>query len=286
MLTKIGGYNHIPEDKMPELPDAGTIVTYQFAKKLHDAASGHDFYPAHQQLPSFAKAKIGKNFIDIGLVGGVDHTGIPVSESIRRVQAYPARNGGYFHLTIGNAEDNDLYQFFELADWVATTDKPEITDKTILIKKDFKAEAKKQLDVARAKREAVTHALNLKGDALSRVGFLLGMGKVEDPETLQLQIWQAAERNPEEYFLKVDDKDAEPKSTLAQALAVGSVKLDSENKCLKWSNDALLLDLLQADSESAVLAEFAEYIKGDKNGSKIVEAMKKATEVEGRKKKD
>lgn len=268
------------------MPEDGTVVTYQYARKIHDNGSGLNVFPAHDTIPCFSKTKVDGKFKDIGILGAVDINGIPVSETIRRENLYPAKNGGYYRLKIGSPDDNDMYIYLELAStgFIEGTDRMPYNgtpgEHCILIKKDFAADTKKANEIARKKRDAITHALSIKGFELERVGYLLGFGRVDDHEQLVNQVYQFATDNPDTYFLRVEDKLGEYKATMAQAIANDIVFINEEASCLAWkTNSAIILSLTKTDYNSAI-TEFAEYVKEDAKGVKMLEAVKKAIEVD------
>lgn len=289
MLHKVGRFNDIPKDMLPKIPPAGTITTYQFVEQTYDSATKKHYYRDTLGLPPFSRVWVeGKSgedgrWIDIGLLGSVDQNGNPVPSTVRHLVFHPHRTGGYLNLTHGKAEDDDLYQFLELCQYVGTNPNRDTTVEVILNKKDFHADAEKDMEKMEKEHEAFGIAYALKGAELTNTALILGIDATMPAVQVRTQVADYAKKNPDTFLALSDDPNKEPKSVLAAGLANGALVLNEDMQAITDANGTILLQLTDT-SRSAAMEQWAAKVSGDKaKGANFLKGIKALVDLKDKK---
>lgn len=272
-LKKIGIYNHIPEDIMPKLPKRGTVVTYRFLNYSYDPF-GEDTSPIFQSklmLPCFSKFfnESKGEWVEIGLLGGVDSYGNPLHDKIRRVWVEPGANGGYLNLTIGNSQDDELYQYLELCSFNKSNKFRDDNIGAILERVDFESEAKEARNELKSKMEAIKKAALINKEDLPRIASLLGYDYELGEEQIRFEIESFAHEYPEEFMERMADKNFDIKTNISLAIDEDIVYIDVEERKLKWSDskgDIMRLVDLEIDE---VIEAYATWASKEKSGKDV-----------------
>lgn len=272
-LKKIGIYNNISPEYMPKLPKRGTVVTYRFLTYSYDPF-GEDTNPIFQaklMLPCFSRFfdETQKEWVEIGLIGGVDSYGNPLPEKIRRVWCEPGANGGYMNLTIGNSQDDELFQYLELASFNKSNKFRDEGSGVILERVDFEAEAKEARNELKSKMEAIKKAALINKDDLPRVASLLGYDYEVGEEQVRFEIESFAHEYPEDFMERMEDKHFDIKSNISLAIDEDLVYIDVEERKLKWSDSkGDIMRLVDLEIEEVIEA-YAAWASKEKSGKDV-----------------
>jgi hypothetical protein len=273
-LKHVGIYNNIPAEYMPKLPKRGTIITYRFLDYYNDPLSETDLpvFKAKLMLPCFSRFfdKTNNDWIEIGLVSGVDAFGNPIPNMIRRVWVEPQANAGYLNLTIGNAADDELFQYLELCSFNAANPLRDENVHPILERVDFEAEAREARNDLKNKMEAIKIAGNIAKEDLPRFSSLLGYefeGLTE--EEVRFNIESFAHEDSESFMDRIKDKHFDIKSYISLALDRDVVYIDTDDRKLKWSDSkGDIMRLVDVDQDEVIDA-YAAWASKEKNGKDV-----------------
>lgn len=287
-LKKLGVYNDLSDElkKAIALPKKGTQVTYRFLDIYYDPMSGESFYKAHLKIPPFSKCfDPGKNeWIELGLVNGIDSYGNPLPNRIRRVWVSPQENAGMLHITIGNSQDDELYQYLELASFNAANPHRDEEVHAILERVNFEAEAKENRQALRMKRDALIKAAALSKEEVYNLTLLLGYDTELSEEEMRFNIEDYAETEPEDFMERISDKQIGIKTLVAQAIVLEVAYISVEDMKLKWTDsDGDIMKLADLE-EDMVYEQFADFIEKKKQVA-ILDQMNKLVDAKLAKKK-
>jgi hypothetical protein len=287
-LKKLGVYNDFSDElkKLIALPKKGTQVSYRFLDIYEDPMSGNTYYKAKLKIPPFSKCfDPGKNeWIEVGLVSGVDHFGNPIPNRVRRVWASPQENAGMLHLTIGSSQDDELFQYLELASFNAANPNRDEEVHCILEKVNYEAEAKENRQALRMKRDALIKAAALSKEEVYNLTLLLGYDTELTEEEMRFNIEDYAEGEPEDFMSRVNDKNIGMKSLVAQAIALDVAYISLEDSKLKWTDsDGDIMKLADVE-EDMVYEQFVDFIEKKKQVA-VLDQMNKLVEAKLAKKK-
>jgi hypothetical protein len=287
-LKKLGVYNDFSDElkKLIALPKKGTQVSYRFLDIYEDPMSGQSYYKAKLKIPPFSKCfDPGKNeWVEIGLVSGVDHFGNPIPNRVRRVWASPQENAGMLHLTIGNSQDDELFQYLELASFNAANTNRDEEVHTILERVNFEAEAKENRQALRIKRDALIKAAALSKEEVFNLTLLLGYDTELSEEEIRFNIEDYAEGEPEDFMERISDKQVGIKALVAQAIVLGVAYVSVEESKLKWTDsDGDIMKLADLEDDM-VYEQFADFIDKKKQVA-VLDQMNKLVELKLTKKK-
>lgn len=276
--AKINGkWGEMPENMLPELPENGTVVAFEFLYSYRHPATKKPTYKLHENLKPIVTVRNPKNKtpMEIGLIGGVDNNGSPLPYEIRRVNLQPQAGNGLHYITIGNSTAGDeLYQFMMLS---SENELSAIRDEGIVPvyrTKDFVADAKARVAAKNKRREAQGIALSLKGAELKETAALLGINPNQDANNLLDQIEDDAVKNPEKFLSLTNDPDRPAKSVLATGLANGSLSINQEASAIVYADGGSQVLHLTSTNREDAMEQFAEYIRTDNNGKKTLTALK------------
>ena len=287
-LKRLGVYNDFSDElkKLIALPKKGTQISYRFLDTYYDPMSGGTFFKAHLKIPPFSKCfDPGKNeWVEIGLVNGIDSYGNPIPNRIRRVWVSPQENAGMLHLTIGNSQDDELFQYLELASFNKANTNRDEEIHPILERVNFEAEAKENRQALRMKRDALIKAAALSKEEVYNLTLLLGYNTELSEEEMRFNIEDYSENDPEEFMARINDKQIGIKSLAAQAIALEVAYVDVESRKLKWSDsDGEIMKLADLEDDM-VYEQFADFIEKKKQVA-ILDQMNKLVDVKLAKKK-
>lgn len=287
-LKKLGVYNDFSEDlkKAIALPKRGTQISYRFLDVYFDPMSGDSFYKAHLKIPPFSRCfDPGKNeWIEVGLVNGIDSYGNPIPNRIRRIWVSPQENAGMLHITIGNSQDDELYQYLELASFNKSNPNRDEEIHAILERVNFEEEAKENRQALRMKRDALIKAAALSKEEVYNLTLLLGYDTELSEEEMRFNIEDYAENEPEDFTYRINDKQVGIKSLVAQAIALEVAYIDVEDRKLKWTDsDGEIMKLADLEDDM-VYEQFADFIEKKKQVA-ILDQMNKLVEAKLNKKK-
>ena len=287
-LKRLGVYNDFSDElkKLIALPKKGTQISYRFLDTYYDPMSGGTFFKAHLKIPPFSKCfDPGKNeWVEIGLVNGIDSYGNPIPNRIRRVWVSPQENAGMLHLTIGNSQDDELFQYLELASFNKANTNRDEEIHPILERVNFEAEAKENRQALRMKRDALIKAAALSKEEVYNLTLLLGYNTELSEEEMRFNIEDYSENDPEEFMARINDKQIGIKSLAAQAIALEDAYVDVESRKLKWSDsDGEIMKLADLEDDM-VYEQFADFIEKKKQVA-ILDQMNKLVDAKLAKKK-
>lgn len=272
-LKKIGIYNNISPEYMPKLPKRGTTVTYRFLTYSYDPF-GEDTNPIFQaklMLPCFSRYfdETQKEWIEIGMIGGVDSYGNPLADKIRRVWCEPGSSGGYLNLTIGNAQDDELFQYLELCSFNKSNKNRDESVGAILERVDFELEAKEARNELKSKMDAIKKAALITKEDLPKVASLLGYDYELGEEQVRFEIESFAHEYPEDFMNRMEDKLFEIKATISLAIDENIVHIDVEERKLKWSDsNGDIMRLVDLEIEEVIEA-YATWASKEKSGKDV-----------------
>jgi len=272
-LKKIGMYNNIPEDIMPKLPKRGTVITYRFLNFSYDPF-GEDTSPIFQaklMLPCFSRffnEKAGE-WVEIGLIGGVDSYGNPLHDKIRRVWLEPGSTNGFLNLTIGNSQDDELFQYLELCSFNKSNKFRDEHVGAILERVDFEAEAKEARNELKSKMDAIKKAALITKEDLPKVASLLGYDYELGEEQVRFEIESFAHEFPEDFMERMEDKLFDIKATISLAIDEDIVYIDVEERKLKWSDSKGDIMRLVDMEINEVIEAYATWASKEKSGKDV-----------------
>jgi hypothetical protein len=272
-LKKMGNYNNIPAEYMPKLPKRGTVVTYRFLNYNYDPF-GEDLNPIFQaklMLPSFSRFfdENASEWIEIGLLDGIDSYGNPMPNKIRRVWTEPGANGGYLNLTIGNSQDDELFQYLELCSFNKSNKLRDTETALILERVDFEAEAKEARNELKSKMEAIKRAALITKEDLPKVASLLGYNYELGEEQVRFEIESFAHEYPEDFMERMEDKLFDIKASVSLAIDEDIVYIDVEERKLKWSDsNGEIMRLVDLEIEEVIEA-YAKWASKEKAGKDV-----------------
>ena len=272
-LRKLGVFNDISPELFPKLPPRGTKVTYRFLETYEDPFSddGVPVYKATLLIPPMSRTfdPIKSDWVEVGMVGGLDMFGNPESRTIRREWVKPQENGGYMVLTIGNSKDDELYQYLELASFNAANPNRDTTVKAILEKVDFEAEAKEARNEMKSRLEAVRKAMALDSKDLARYASILGFDIDETEEEIRFNIENFAHEDPFDFLDRMEDESFDIESYCSLALDKKIIFISKEDSRLKWSDTkGEIVKLVSTEDEGAITA-YTNFVTSNKIGKEV-----------------
>lgn len=276
-LKKVGSFNDIPAEYMPKIPKRGTIVTYRFLDSYTDPLSETEIpvFRAKLMLPCFSRFfdKTNNQWVEIGMVSGVDAYGNPLSDRIRREWVEPQANSGYLNITIGSAQADELFQYLELCSFNLSNPYRDESVHAILERVDFEAEAREARNELKSKMEAIKVAGNIAKEDLPRISALLGFPLEGTEEEIRFNIESFAHEESEDFMYRMTDKLVDIKSFISLALEKDVVYIDEDDRKLKWSDskgDIMRLVDLEVDE---VIEAYAKWASKDKSGKDVHEEL-------------
>lgn len=276
-FRKIGNFNDLSSSVFPKLPPRGSVITYRFLQTFDDPFADTDepVYKAVLQIPSlsicFDPEK--NDWVDVGLVNGVEQDGTPVSSRIRRVWTRPQENGGLMTLTIGKAEDDELYQYLEVASFNLANPNRDTNVQAILEKVDYEAEAREARNEIKAKLEAVKKASSIDVKDLPRYASILGFDIDETEEELRFNIENFAHEEPFDFLDRMDDKAFDVESYISLAIDKGIVFVSGDDNKLKWSDTKGEIVKLTSLEVEVVINTYTNLVMNSKVGKDIHEEL-------------
>lgn len=272
-LRKLGIYNDVSPELFPKLPPRGTKITYRFLETYEDPFSedGVPVYKAVLMIPSMSRTfdPIKSDWVEVGMVGGLDMFGNPEPRTIRREWVKPQENGGFLVLTIGNSKDDELFQYLELASFNAANPNRDTTVNAILERVDFEAEAKEARNEMKSRLEAVRKAMAIQTSDLPRYASILGFDIEESEEEIRFNIENFAHEEPFDFLDRMEDDSFEIESYCSLALDKKIIFVSEEDSRLKWSDTkGEITKLLSTDIDS-VISSYSNFVKTNKVGKEI-----------------
>ena len=279
MLKKIGIYNDISPELMPQLPKKGTVVTYEFVNVTQDVipdpntGARKTILPPSVAIPPTASFydSVKGNWEKIALITSHDHFGNP--KGFRKHYFQPKTMGVYFNIQIGASADmNDLYQYMELAAFVEAEGKPRDENTSIIFRKvNHELQAKKNREQRDLEFKALGAARELKGEDLERVGLLCGYFKSGyDEEVMRDQIESYAKTNPKTFLERLNDEHGDAKATILHALQLEIVEVKDNELC--WKDNGASIISLGSHTDPEI--QFADFVTADPKGKKVLEMVK------------
>lgn len=272
-LRKLGVYNDVSPELFPKLPPRGTKVTYRFLESYEDPFSddGIPVYKSVLMIPPLSRTfdPIKSDWVEVGMVGGLDMFGNPEPRTIRREWVKPQENGGFLVLTIGNSKDDELYQYLELASFNAANPNRDTSVIPILEKVDFEAEAKEARNEMKAKLEAVRKAMTIEKKDLVRYASILGFDIDETEEEIRFNIENFAHEEPFDFLDRMEDESFEIDSYCSLALDKKIIFISDEDGRLKWADTkGEIVKLISTDIESAI-STYSNFVANNKIGKEV-----------------
>ena len=226
-------------------------------------------------LPCFSRFfdKTNNQWVEIGMVSGVDSYGNPLSDRIRREWVEPQANSGYLNITIGSAQADELFQYLELCSFNLSNPNRDESIHAILERVDFEAEAREARNELKSKMEAIKVAGNIAKEDLPRISALLGFPLEGTEEEIRFNIESFAHEESEDFMYRMTDKLVDIKSFISLALEKDVVYIDEDDRKLKWSDskgDIMRLVDLEVDE---VIEAYAKWASKDKSGKDVHEEL-------------
>lgn len=272
-LRKMGSYNDISPELFPKLPPRGTKVTYRFLETYEDPFSddGIPVYKATLLIPPMSRTfdPIKSDWVEVGMIGGLDMFGNPESRTIRREWVKPQENGGFLVLTIGNSKDDELYQYLELASFNAANPNRDTTVKAILEKVDFEAEAKEARNEMKSRLEAVRKAMAIDSKDLPRYASVLGFDIEESEDEIRFNIENFAHEDPFDFLDRMGDETFDIDSYCSLALDKKIIFISKEDSRLKWSDTKGEIVKLVSTEVDAAISAYSNFVTNNKIGKEV-----------------
>lgn len=276
-FRKVGNFNDLSPKVFPKLPPRGTIVTYRFLQTFDDpfADTEEPIYKAVVQIPSlsicFDPEK--NDWVEVGLINGVELDGSPTSSRIRRVWHRVQENAGTLTLTIGKAEDDELYQYLEVASFNLSNPYRDENVQPMIEKIDYEAEAREARNEIKAKLEAVKKASSIETKDLPRYASVLGFDINETEEELRFNIENFAHEEPFDFLDRMEDKGFEIDSYISLALDKKIVFISYDDSKLKWSDTKGEIVKTPDTEIESVVTTYTNYVLNSKIGKDIHEEL-------------
>jgi hypothetical protein len=276
-FRKVGNFNDLSPKVFPKLPPRGTIVTYRFLQTFDDpfAETDEPIYKAVVQIPSlsicFDPEK--NDWVEVGLVNGVELDGTPTSSRIRRVWHRVQENAGTLTLTIGKSEDDELYQYLEVASFNLSNPNRDENVQPMLEKVDYEAEAREARNEIKAKLEAVKKASSIESKDLPRYASILGYDINDTEEELRFNIENFAIEDPFDFLDRMDDTSFEIDSYISLALDKKIVFISHDDNRLKWSDTKGEIVKTPDTEMESVISAYTNYVMNSKIGKDIHEEL-------------
>ncbi len=272
-LRKMGIYNDVSPELFPKLPARGTKVTYRFLETYLDPFSddGIPVYKATLLIPPMSRTfdPIKSDWVEVGMIGGLDMFGNPESRTIRREWVKPQDNGGLLTLTIGNSKDDELYQYLELASFNAANPNRDNSVKPILERVDYEAEARQARNEIKSKLEAVKRASMIESKDLHRYASILGFSIEDTDEEIRFNIENFAHEEPSEFLNRMNDELFEIESYCSLALDKKIVYISKDDNRLKWSDTKGEIVKLTSLDEGSAISAYGNFVTTNKVGKEI-----------------
>lgn len=282
-LKKVGIYNDIPKEFLPELPEAGTVVTFKAALTIIDTNDNTISYQNMVVLPvtsSFRNPNTGEA-IKIGLVHEVDNSGNIIGRTWHTFE--PRKTSGLLVITIGLSEEMDtLYQYLMLASFVGTNPYRYKNEPIILNLVDYKKEASSKRENRSVLVKALNAAMDVADEDLIEKCMLLGINSKLDPEQIRNEMEEMATADPAGFLAKINDQDAALIACVNNAMSLGVLVKDGV--AIKWADGGVALFELTQDDELLIPSEFCQFIKNEKAGAKLVSKIKSICDKVGKNK--
>lgn len=281
-------YNAIPQKWIPTMPPIGTVVEFEFLNKQYDphgVGGKPEMRPKwHYPIPQFDRFKdLEENrWIQIGILQGEDENGRPdiTMEMRKMMNQFPYQQGNILAITIGESLLTDmLYQYLMLASFVEDNMlTPEMRDLSRRPKPTLRyinriAQAEKELEERRIKRQAIRLAEDMDDLQIERAAYIFGIDTIrkgasssERMRLIRNDVERISESRPSDFIARTSDSDIEVKAICAQGIAKGILFIDTQGKWLRF-NDAQkgeVLQLVKTDIDS-VCAQYAESLKSRKD---------------------
>lgn len=276
-FRKIGNYNDLSPKIFPKLPPRGTVVTYRFLQTFDDpfAETDEPIYKAVVQIPSLSVCfdPEKNDWVEVGLVSGVEMDGNATASRIRRVWARPQDTAGLMTLTIGKAEDDELYQYLEVASFNMSNPNRDTNVQPMLEKVDYEAEAREARNEIKAKLEAVKKASSIETKDLARYASVLGFDINETEEELRFNIENFAHEEPFDFLDRMEDKGFDIDSYISLAIDKNIVFISYEDNRLKWSDTKGEIVKIPDTEIESVVSAYTNYVLNSKVGKDIHEEL-------------
>jgi hypothetical protein len=282
-LEKVGRFNDIPEEFIPEPLKPGQIVVYQLLNGQKNPLPVGDpdrkqdvYYGSVVTIPTRDRIKLNNELIDIGVVKEKK------DGEVTRVEKYffPAdKYGGKFTITEGNIKDEMFYQFFELSNYNKSNPNRDKSVEALYERIDPLREAKEINKRGLALGEATQYVSNMTTGAIRKLSAALNMDSLGDPEVLRAELMRRAIENPTEFIRLIDDPETKMKALVKRGLEYGVIGFHPVEYKFTWANGSTIAKLDREEGKDELDA-MADWLKTHVNGPKVAEKVEQLVQAE------
>jgi hypothetical protein len=285
-MKVVGNFNNV-STKPPKLKK-GEVVRYQMLNGTDEvdengAKTGRKIFPAATRIPTRDRITdpVTGEVIDIGVVEKVDK-----DKEVTKTKAYFADgvNGGNILLTGGNIDHEELYEYFELCNYNESNENRDTNVEPLFRRIDRKKEADKFIKQSDNLLNALNYVSYLKGQDVRELAASLNWNELEDLEVLKADLREYAMKYPDALIKMIDDPDIKRKSELKQSLTAGFIKYDVHTHKVLWGHNDVSIAQLDRVPGANFLDQLNDWIKTNKNGDNIMQALRKSLRGELREK--
>lgn len=275
LLKKVGKWNDIPKELEPALPDAGTVVVFEFQNFYIDPGTKSRRWPEHCTVAAqseFLNPENGES-IPIALIKSSDKEGNEIT--CHKVVASPQNYGGCYLLTIGTAESNSIYRFLMLSSQNGSNPNRVANVDVLFTVQDLKAAAIEKSGVRKKRREATVFIENMKDEQLQQIAMVLDLSTSDDIDVVRDAIEDYAEKDPVKFLEAVKSGDADIIAVYKRARKHQVLYRDKAS--IRWTDTNGEAVPLTQESDAVAVEEFVNFVKTRPQGKAIIEMAREKT---------
>jgi hypothetical protein len=279
MLKKILHYNDLSEQTISKVPKLKKGETARFKcvlinpdLKNERRFSGPRFYNIH---PVDSVWDEGVNdYVEIGFV---DRQVLSNGEVVanKKLIKFSAPSGE-ITLRGGVQEDEYLYYFLSLSNRNGSNENRDISKPIEFVRIDEEKKAKEKNEKRSKKFDALLAANNMTSDQIRDFVAATGGDDKKSIDILKDYVFDWADKNPEDFLVKINDVEATTKATIKRALDQGVIAFNTTELVFTWPGSGEKIASVPRADGIEHIKYLSDLLLSDKRYEKVLPTIKKS----------
>ena len=279
MLKKILHYNDLSESalKKVEKLKKGEVARFKCVlinpdQKHERKFSGPRFYNIHPVDSVWDSEK--NDYVEIAYVDrSVTSTGEVLAN--KKIIKFSAPTGE-ISLRGGVQEEEYLYYFLSLSNRNGSNEDRDVSKPVEFVRIDEEKTAKEKNTKRSKKFDALLAANNLTNDQMKDFVAATGGDDKRSIDLLKDYVFDWADKNPEDFLLKINDVEAATKATIKRALDQGVIKFSATELLFTWGESGEKIASVPRADGIEHIKYLSDLLLSDKRYEKVLPTIKKS----------